>query len=76
MSNVQCQILKEILDNEAMEDPMKETDDQHIQTTVVHNNKLIEIDPDKVLNNNDNLDRKQQQKHIQVLHKNKGVVTH
>ncbi len=41
VSNVKCQMLKEILDNEAMEDPLKDTNDQYIQTTTVHNNKLV-----------------------------------
>ena len=67
MSNAQCQMLKEILDNEAMEDPMKDTYDQHIQMTVVHNNKPIQIEPGKVLNINDNMDSEQQEKLIQVL---------
>lgn len=58
MSNVQCQILKEILDNKSMEDPMKDTNDQHIQITVVHNSKPIEIEPRKFLNINDNMDIK------------------
>ena len=44
VSNVKCQMLKEILDNEALEDPLKDTDDQYIQTTVVHNNKPVEIE--------------------------------
>lgn len=29
VGNVQCQMLKEILDNEAMEGPLKDTNDQH-----------------------------------------------
>lgn len=57
--NVKCQMLKEILDNEAMEDPLKDTDDQHIQTIIVHSNKLVEIEPWKVLNISANLDSKQ-----------------
>eukprot|EP00253_Pinus_taeda_P005381 PITA_05381 len=65
-------MLKAILDNEAMEDLLKDTDDQHIQMTVVHNNKPVEIKPGKVININDNLDSEQQQNLIQVLQKNKG----
>lgn len=60
-------MLKEILDNEAMEDPLKDTNDQHIQTTVVHNREQVEIKPGKVINIKDNLDSEHQQKHIQVL---------
>lgn len=71
VSNVQCQMLKAILDKKAMEDPLKDTNNQHIQTTFVHNNKPVEIEPGKVLNINDKLDRKQKQKLIQVLQKNK-----
>ena len=52
-------MLKAILDNEAMEDPLKDIYDQHIQTTVVHNSKLVEIEPGKVLNINDSLDSEQ-----------------
>jgi len=59
MNNVKCQMLKEIIDNEASEDPLKDTDDQHIQTTIVHNSKPVEIEPGKVLNNNDSLDNDQ-----------------
>lgn len=72
VSNIQCQMLKAILDNESMEDPLKDTNDQHIQMTVVHNSKLVEIKPGKVLNINADLDSEQQQKLIQVLQKNKG----
>jgi len=38
-------MLKAILDNEASEDPLKDTDDQHIQMTYVHNSKPVEIEP-------------------------------
>ena len=72
VSNVKCQMLKEILDNEALEDPLKDTDDQHIQTNVVHNRKPMEIEPDKVLNINDSLDNDQKQKLNQVLERYKG----
>lgn len=41
-------MLKSILDNEALEDPLKDTNDQHIQTTVVYNNKPMEIELGKV----------------------------
>ena len=54
-------MLKAILDNEAMEDPLKDTDDQHIQTTVLHNSKLVEIEPGKILNINDGMDSDQHQ---------------
>lgn len=64
-------MLKEILDNEALEDPLKDTNDQHIQTTPIHNSKPVEIEPGKVLNINDSLDSDQQQKLIQVLQKYK-----
>ena len=70
--NVECQMLKEILDNEALEDPLNDTNDQHIQTTIVHNSKPVEIEPSKILNINDNLDSDQQQKLIQILQKYKG----
>ncbi len=66
-------MLKEILDNEAMEDLLKDTNEQHIQTNIIHNNKRVEIELGKVLNINDNLDSQQQQNIIQVLQKNKGV---
>ena len=46
-------------DNEAMEDPVKDTDNQHIQTTIVQNSKPVEIEPGKVLNINANLDSEQ-----------------
>lgn len=55
-----------------MEDPLKDTDDQHIPTTSVHNIKPIEIEPGKILNINDSLDNDQHQKLIQVLQKYKG----
>lgn len=74
VSNVKFQMLKEILDNEDMEDPLKDTDDHHIKMTLVHNRKPVEIEPHKILNINDVLDSDQQQKLIQVLHKYKGVV--
>lgn len=64
VSNVKCQMLKEILDNEAMEDPLNDTNEQHIQKTVSHNNKPIEIEPRKVLSINDSLDSDQEQKLI------------
>lgn len=38
-TNVECEMLKAILDNEAMEDPLRDTDNQHFETIVVHNNK-------------------------------------
>lgn len=49
-------MLKEILDNEAMEDPLKDTNDQHIQMTPIHNNKPVEIELGKFLNINVDLD--------------------
>lgn len=68
-------MLKSILDNEALEDPLKDTHDQHIETTSVHNSMPVEIEPGKVLNINDSLDSSQQQKLIQVLQKYKGAFT-
>ena len=73
VSNVKCQMLKEILDNEAMEDPLKDIN-QHIQMTSVHNHKPIEVKVDKILNINVGMDRDQQQKLIHVLQKYKGVL--
>eukprot|EP00253_Pinus_taeda_P031369 PITA_31369 len=64
-------MLKVILDNEAMEYPLKDTDNRDIQTTIVHNNKPIEIELGKVININDSLDSEQHQKLIHVLQKNK-----
>lgn len=49
-------MLKEIIDNEAMEDPLTDTYDQHIQTTAVQNNKAVEIELGKVININANLE--------------------
>ena len=72
MNNVNCQILKVILDNEAQEDPSEYANDQHIPTTIVHNSRPVEIEPGMILNINDNLDSDQQQKLIQVLEKHKG----
>jgi hypothetical protein len=43
--------------------------EQQIPTTVVHNNKPIEIAPERPLNINANLDEQQQQKLIHVLSK-------
>ncbi len=54
-----------------MEDPLKDTDDQYIQTIVVHKNKAVEIKPGKVLNINANMESEQQKNIIQVLQKNK-----
>ena len=72
VSNVKCEMLKAILANENMEYPLKDTDDQHIQTTSVQNNKPVDIEPGNVLYINDNLDSEQQNNLIQVLQKNKG----
>lgn len=66
-------MLKAILDNEALEDYLKDIDDHHIQTTVVHYNKHVEIEPGKILNINDSLDSDQQQNLIWVLQKYKGA---
>eukprot|EP00253_Pinus_taeda_P005707 PITA_05707 len=73
VNNLRCQILKAIIDNEALEDSLKDINDQHNQTTIVHNSKPVEIEPGKVLNINDRLDSNQQQKLIQVLEKYKGA---
>lgn len=42
-----------------MEDPFKDINDEHIQMTNVHSNKPAKIEPSKVLNINDRLDRNQ-----------------
>jgi len=52
-------MLKTITGNEALEDPLKDTNYQHIQTTIVHNSKPVEIELGKVLNINDSLDNDQ-----------------
>lgn len=51
---------------------MKDTDDQHIHMTIVHNNKPVEIKLGIVLNINDSLHNDQPQKLIQILQKYKG----
>jgi hypothetical protein len=43
--------------------------EQQIPTTVVHNNKPVEIAPGRVLNINANLNEQQQHKLIQILSK-------
>jgi hypothetical protein len=69
IGNPTCQMLKVILDNEAQGDPLEELIDQHIPTTVVHNNIAVEIAPGRFLNINANLNDQQQQKLIQILSK-------
>eukprot|EP00253_Pinus_taeda_P012743 PITA_12743 len=74
MNNPTCQVLKDILANEAQGDPSKDVDDQHIPTTAIYNNKRIEIERGKMLNINNNLDSHQEQRLIQVLQKYKKAI--
>ena len=67
MSNSTCQMLQVVLDCEAQGDPMEYLMEQQIPTTIVHNNKSVEITPGKFLNINANLEEQQQQKLIQTL---------
>jgi hypothetical protein len=69
ISNPTCQMLKVVLDNEAQGDPLEELMEQQIPTTVVHNNKSVEIAPGRFLNINANLNEQQQHKLIQILSK-------
>jgi hypothetical protein len=69
MSNPTCQMLQVVLDCEAQGDPLEDLMEQQIPTTVVHNNKSVEIAPGRSLNINANLDEQQQQNLIQVLSK-------
>jgi hypothetical protein len=69
VSNPTFQMLKVVLDNEAQGDPLEELMEQQIPTIVVHNNKLVEISPRRVLNINVNLKKQQQHKLIQILSK-------
>jgi hypothetical protein len=69
VSNPTFQMLKAILDCEAQGDSLEDLMEQQILTTVVHNNKSIEIAPGRSLNINANLDAQQQQKLIQILSK-------
>lgn len=71
MNNPTCQVLKAILDNEALGYALRDTDDQHIPTIFFYNNRPIEIKPSKMLNINNNLDNHQQQRLNQVLQKYK-----
>lgn len=69
MNNPTGQVLKAILDNKAQGDPLRDTDNHHIPTTVVYNSRPIEIEPGKMLNINGNLDIHQQKRLIQVIQK-------
>jgi hypothetical protein len=69
VGNPTCQMLKVVLDCEAQGDSLEDLMEQQIPTTVIHNNKSVEIAPGKSLNINANLDEQQQQKLIQVLSK-------
>jgi hypothetical protein len=69
ISNPTCQMLKVVLDSEAQGDPLEELMEQQIPTTVVHNNKSVDIAPGRLLNINANLNEQQQQKLIQILSK-------
>jgi hypothetical protein len=69
VSSPTCQMLQVILDCEAQGDQLEYLMEQQILTTVVQNNKSIEITPGKSLNINANLEEQQQQKVIQALSK-------
>jgi hypothetical protein len=69
ISNPTCQMLQAVMDCEARGDPLEDLMEQQILTTVVDNNKSIEIAPGKSLNINSKLEEKQQQKIIQTLSK-------
>ena len=56
MSNPTYQMLQVVLYCEAQGDLLEDLMEQQIPTTVVHNNKLIEIAPGRPLNINANLD--------------------
>jgi hypothetical protein len=62
-------MLKVVLDYEAQGESLKYLMEQKILTTIIHNNKSIEIAPRKSLNINANLGEQQQQNSIQVLSK-------
>ena len=62
-------MLQAVLDCEAQGDPLEDLMKQQIPTTVVHNNKSIEVALGMSLNINANLDEQQQQNIIQVLSK-------
>jgi hypothetical protein len=59
IGNPTCQMLKAILNNESQGYPLEELIDQHIPTTVVHNNIVVEIAPGRILNINANLNDQQ-----------------
>jgi hypothetical protein len=62
-------MLQVVIDYEAQGDLLEDLKEQKIPTTVVHNNKPIEIAPERPLNINENLHEQQQQKLIHVLSK-------
>jgi Rps23 Pro-64 3,4-dihydroxylase Tpa1-like proline 4-hydroxylase len=69
VGNPTCQMLQVVLDCEAQGDLLEDLMEQQIPTTVVHNNKSIEIALGRSMNINANLDEQQQQKLIKVLSK-------
>jgi hypothetical protein len=69
VSNPTCQMLKDVLDNEAWGDLQEELMEQQIPTTTVHNRKSVDIAPGRFLNSNSNLNEQRQQKLIQILSK-------
>lgn len=73
MSTLKCHMIKVVLDNEIEEDSLRDINDQPIPTTNVYNSKLIEIEPEKILNINSNVSDDEQHKLIQVLTKYKGT---
>jgi Rps23 Pro-64 3,4-dihydroxylase Tpa1-like proline 4-hydroxylase len=62
-------MLQDVLDYEAQGDLLEDLMEQEISTTIVHNNKSVDIALGKSLNINANLEEKQQQKLIQTLSK-------
>jgi hypothetical protein len=62
-------MLKVVLESEEQGDLLEELMEQQIPTTIVHNNKSIEITLGRSLNINSNLNEQQQKKLIQILSK-------
>jgi hypothetical protein len=67
VSNPTCQMLKVFLDNDEHGYPLEELMEQHIPTTIFHDNISVEIAPRRFLNINDNLNEQQQKKLIHIL---------